>query len=114
MKNTATTSTARGKKCSPTSTIARRAMRLKSTCGGRICFKSKSSQCCNQFKFSPRRKPMPIEIIDMVDFAHKEKKRKEIFNTPRFHAWMHYYQPGHKDELHCHNADQTFFVIDGE
>ena len=57
---------------------------------------------------------MPIEIIDMVDFAHKEKKRKEIFNTPRFHAWMHYYKPGHKDELHCHNADQTFFVIDGE
>ena len=57
---------------------------------------------------------MPIEIIDMVDFAHKEKRRKEIFNTPRFHAWMHYYKPGHKDELHCHNADQTFFVIDGE
>ena len=57
---------------------------------------------------------MPIEIIDMVAFAHKEKKRKEIFNTPRFHAWMHYYQPGHKDELHCHNADQTFYVIDGE
>jgi quercetin dioxygenase-like cupin family protein len=57
---------------------------------------------------------MPIEVIDMVDFAHQEKRRKEIFNTPRFHAWMHYYKPGHKDELHCHNADQTFFVIDGE
>ena len=57
---------------------------------------------------------MPIEVIDMVDFAHKEKKRKEIFNTPRFHAWMHYYKPGHKDDMHCHNADQTFYVIDGE
>ena len=57
---------------------------------------------------------MPIEVIDMVEFAHKEKRRKEIFNTPRFHAWMHYYKPGQKDELHCHNADQTFYVIDGE
>jgi uncharacterized cupin superfamily protein len=57
---------------------------------------------------------MPIEVIDMVDFAHKEKKRKEIFNTPRFHAWMHYYKPGHKDNMHCHNADQTFYVINGE
>ncbi|HVO96043.1 MAG TPA: cupin domain-containing protein, partial [Terriglobales bacterium] len=33
---------------------------------------------------------------------------------PRFHAWMHYYKPGQKDEMHCHNADQTFYVIDGE
>lgn len=57
---------------------------------------------------------MPIEIIDMVDFAHKEQRRKEIFNTKRFHAWMHYYKPGHKDDMHCHNADQTFYVIDGE
>jgi mannose-6-phosphate isomerase-like protein (cupin superfamily) len=27
---------------------------------------------------------------------------------------MHYYKPGQKDEMHCHNADQTFYVIDGE
>ncbi len=27
---------------------------------------------------------------------------------------MHYYQPGQKDEMHGHNADQTFYVIDGE
>jgi hypothetical protein len=26
-----------------------------------------------------------------VDLAHKEKRRKNVFNTPRFHAWMHYY-----------------------
>ena len=57
---------------------------------------------------------MPIEVIDMIDYAHKEKRRREIFNTKRFHAWMHYYKPGHKDEMHCHNADQTFYVIDGE
>jgi mannose-6-phosphate isomerase-like protein (cupin superfamily) len=27
---------------------------------------------------------------------------------------MHYYKPGQKDETHCHNADQTLYVIDGE
>jgi hypothetical protein len=27
---------------------------------------------------------------------------------------MHYYQPGQKDERHCHNPDQTFYVIEGE
>ena len=51
---------------------------------------------------------MGIEIVDLVDMAHKEKRRKNIFNTPRYHAWMHYYKPGQKD------ADQTFVVLDGE
>ena len=57
---------------------------------------------------------MSIEIVNMVEFARQEKRRKNIFNTPRFHAWMHYYRPGQADEMHCHNADQTFYVIEGE
>ena len=57
---------------------------------------------------------MAIEIVDMVELAYKEKQRKKIFNTPRFHAWMHYFKSGQKDQLHCHNADQTFYVIEGE
>ncbi len=57
---------------------------------------------------------MAIEIVNMIDIAEQEKRRKNIFNTPRFHAWMHYYKPGKKDRMHCHNADQTFFVIEGE
>jgi len=57
---------------------------------------------------------MSIEVMDLVALAHQEKRRKNIFNTPRFHAWMHYYKPGQFDEMHCHNADQTFYVIDGE
>ncbi len=56
---------------------------------------------------------MSIEVINMHELA-KEKKRKSIMNTPRFHAWHHYYPPGRKDEMHCHNADQTFIVIEGE
>src|SRR5438093_11296027 len=57
---------------------------------------------------------MPIEVMDMVEMA-KEGKRKVIFNTKKFHAWVHVYpEPGDKDDMHCHNADQTFYVIDGE
>ena len=33
---------------------------------------------------------MSVDVIDLVDLAHQEKRRKNIFNTPRFHAWMHY------------------------
>ena len=29
---------------------------------------------------------MSIEVIDLVDLAHKEKRCKNVFNTPRFHA----------------------------
>jgi mannose-6-phosphate isomerase-like protein (cupin superfamily) len=58
---------------------------------------------------------MGIEIVDMLELANREKKRKIIIDTPRFHAWVHYYpNPGDKDDLHCHNADQTFTVLSGE
>jgi mannose-6-phosphate isomerase-like protein (cupin superfamily) len=58
---------------------------------------------------------MPIEIMDMVKMARDEGKRKKIFNTKKLHAWLHVYpKPGDKDDMHCHNADQTFYVIDGE
>lgn len=57
---------------------------------------------------------MSIEIINLHDKAKEEKRRRTVFDTPRFHAWMHYYEPGQKDGMHCHNADQTFYVIEGE
>jgi len=58
---------------------------------------------------------MAVEIVDMVKTARELKKRKVLLNTKRFHAWVHYYAtPGDKDDMHCHNADQTFYVIEGE
>ena len=58
---------------------------------------------------------MSIEIIDTVKLAHDVKKRTVVLSTPRMHAWVHYYpNPGDKDDMHCHNADQTFYVIEGE
>jgi len=57
---------------------------------------------------------MGIEVIDLQKQCNEEQRRRTIFDTPRFHAWMHYYKPGQTDQLHCHNADQTFYVVEGE
>ena len=57
---------------------------------------------------------MPIEIIDTLEFAHKTQKRTTVLNTSRFHAWVHYYRVGQQDEMHCHNQDQTFQIVEGE
>ena len=56
---------------------------------------------------------MPIEVYDVAKFGHDTKKRTVIIDTNRFHAWIHYYKPGQMDELHCHNQDQTFTIIEG-
>ena len=49
---------------------------------------------------------MPIEVMDMPKMAREHGKRKVIFNTNRFHAWLHVYpKPGDADDMHCHNAD---------
>ncbi|HET9149490.1 MAG TPA: cupin domain-containing protein [Alphaproteobacteria bacterium] len=58
---------------------------------------------------------MSIEIIDTLEVAKREKKRTVVMNTRKLHAWVHYYpKPGDHDDMHCHNADQTFYVIEGE
>ena len=56
---------------------------------------------------------MSIEFVDMHELA-KNKKRQNIMKTQRIHAWHHYAPPGKVDEIHCHNADQTFYMIEGE
>ena len=57
---------------------------------------------------------MPIEVIDTKAFGHETQKRTVVLDTNRFHAWVHYYKPDQIDEMHCHNQDQTFQVIEGE
>jgi mannose-6-phosphate isomerase-like protein (cupin superfamily) len=57
---------------------------------------------------------MPIEVYDTAKFAHDTKKRTNIMDTSRLHAWIHYYKPDQIDEMHCHNQDQTFTVVEGE
>ena len=58
---------------------------------------------------------MGIEIIDLLDTAKRERRRMVVMNTRKFHAWIHYFpSPGDRDRMHCHNADQTFYCIDGE
>ena len=58
---------------------------------------------------------MAIEIIDCIDIGKTEKKRTKVFNTRKMHSWVHYYpNPGDHDEMHCHNADQTFICFEGQ
>jgi mannose-6-phosphate isomerase-like protein (cupin superfamily) len=57
---------------------------------------------------------MPIEIYNTAEFAHDAKKRTVVMNTNRFHVWIHYYKPDQSDEMHCHNQDQTFQIVEGE
>ncbi len=58
---------------------------------------------------------MAIEVVDLVKKAHEEGKREVVLNTPRLHTWVHVYpKPGDKDDMHCHNADQSFYMIEGE
>jgi len=58
---------------------------------------------------------MAIEIINVGEVAHAEKKRTVVMNTRKLHAWVHYYpNPGDHDDLHCHNEDQTFICFEGQ
>jgi hypothetical protein len=57
---------------------------------------------------------MAVEVFDLLKIAHEEGKRKPIFNSERLHAWVHVYaNTGDKDDMHCHNADQTFACLRG-
>lgn len=58
---------------------------------------------------------MAIKILDLKEMAETPGfRRKVLMNGPRFHTWLHVYaNPGDHDEMHCHNADQTFYCIEG-
>ena len=59
---------------------------------------------------------MPIKVVDLKKMAREpDARRKVLINGPAFNAFFHIYlEPGQKDEMHCHNADGTFFVVEGE
>jgi uncharacterized cupin superfamily protein len=57
---------------------------------------------------------MPIEIFNPLELAH-EQSRTKVLQTNRFHAVvLRYATPGERDEMHCHDQDQTFYAIEGE
>ena len=59
---------------------------------------------------------MPIKVVDLLELGHTtDNGRQLLMDGPRFHAWLHvYFEPGKHDELHCHNADETFVCLEGE
>lgn len=65
-----------------------------------------------------------IKVVDLLEMAQNAPElqtenergvmRKVLMDGPRFHSWLHVYEPGHHDDMHCHNADQTFTCLGGE
>jgi mannose-6-phosphate isomerase-like protein (cupin superfamily) len=59
---------------------------------------------------------MPIKVVDLKGMARQpDARRTTLINGPNFNAFFHIYmEPGQRDEMHCHNADGTFYLIEGE
>jgi mannose-6-phosphate isomerase-like protein (cupin superfamily) len=59
---------------------------------------------------------MPIKVVDLAEMGRQpDARRKVLMNGPSMNTFFHIYpEKGMKDEMHCHNADGTFYVIEGE
>ena len=61
---------------------------------------------------------MAVEVINVSEIAHREKKPVDLFATSRFQTWVLYSErddrPPGPGEMHCHNGDETFYCIEGE
>jgi len=57
-----------------------------------------------------------IKLVDLKQMSEQaDVRRKLLMNGPRFHTWLHVYNnPGEIEKMHCHNADQIFYCIEGE
>lgn len=64
-----------------------------------------------------------IKVVDLMELggengaaAPKDRQRSRtiLMNGPDFHTWINVYKPTEMDEMHCHNADQTFYCVTGE
>lgn len=55
-----------------------------------------------------------IKVVNLPELAEVTGQRKVLMNGPSFHTWLNIYEPGQIDEMHCHNADQTFYCVGGE
>jgi mannose-6-phosphate isomerase-like protein (cupin superfamily) len=57
---------------------------------------------------------MTVKVVDMVELA-REREREVVFNKAKLSTWVHVYpEIGQKMDMHCHNHDETFYVIEGE
>ena len=62
----------------------------------------------------------PREVVDRTQQRTRRTKpgptrRTDLLMTRRFHSWLlRFGEPGERDEMHCHNEDETFVCIEGE
>jgi mannose-6-phosphate isomerase-like protein (cupin superfamily) len=63
-----------------------------------------------------------IKVVDLMELglhgaavpSNRQRSRTVLMNGPDFHTWINVYKPTEMDEMHCHNADQTFYCVTGE
>lgn len=56
----------------------------------------------------------PVKIVDVNEIA-RQGQRKVLFERPKFSTWVHVYAtPKKKMDMHAHNYDESFYLVDGE
>jgi len=55
-----------------------------------------------------------VKIVDVKEMARRGQ-REVLFDQPKFSTWVHVYAtPKKKMDMHAHNYDETFYLVDGE
>ena len=58
---------------------------------------------------------MPVKSVDVRKLGmESEGGGQRLLNGPHFQMWFNSYPPGRKGRMHCHNCDETLYVIEGE
>ena len=58
---------------------------------------------------------MPIKTVDIAGKAEDHPGGGvRLLNGPNFQAWFNVYPAGRSGRMHCHNADETLCVLEGQ
>src|SRR5437667_11084872 len=61
---------------------------------------------------------MGVTVTDVREIVGQEEDNVDghaLFLSKKLHSWIYNLPvPGHKNRMHCHSRDETFFCIEGE
>jgi len=56
-----------------------------------------------------------IKAVDVLQMSRNGVEHgTRVLNGPHFQSWFNVYKPGRRGKMHCHNADETLCVLEGE
>ncbi|MBV9120398.1 MAG: cupin domain-containing protein [Chloroflexi bacterium] len=57
---------------------------------------------------------MAGKTVDVVETGNRGGfVHTVLMDGPKFHTWILLMEAGQRDEMHCHNADETFYCVQG-